>query len=46
MKKKYPFFTAMKDNQKYIIVQWQAMVFGPVWFVALEDDYETIHGCF
>ena len=44
--KKYPFFTAMKDNQKYIIVPMAGNgLWGPVWgFVALEDDYETIHG--
>ena len=36
----------MKDNQKYIIVPMAGNgLWGPVWgFVALEDDYETIHG--
>ena len=35
--KKYPFFTAMKDNQKYIIVPMAGNgLWGPVWgFVAL-----------
>jgi len=44
--KKYPFFTAIKDNQTYYIVPMAGNgLWGPVWgFVALEDDYQTIYG--
>ncbi len=44
--KKYPFFTAKKDGNNYVIVPMAGTgLWGPVWgFVALEDDYNTVYG--